>query len=144
MSYLQSDIDDPHHKVLVVLTSIIIVGLIAIPIGNQRFIDRAIALEVSFIVLAILVWWRGCRRKALYVCIGLAVAVIIGNSLAPRHVELMITFAKPINSIVLIFGGYILQAVLLYTSLRAIVSSLLLLLFQYPDVYLNRKTYWLI
>jgi hypothetical protein len=114
---------NPHHKVLVILTSIIIVGLIAIPIGNQRFIDRAIALEVSFIVLAILVWWRGCRRKALYVCIALAVAVIIGNSLAPRHVELKITFAKPINSIVLIFGGYILQAALLYTSLRAIILS---------------------
>jgi hypothetical protein len=114
---------NPHHKVLVILTSIIIVGLIAIPIGNQRFIDRAIALEVSFIVLAILVWWRGFRRKALYVCIALAVAVIIGNSLAPRHVELMITFAKPLNSIVLIIGGYILQAALLYTSLRAIIIS---------------------
>ena len=114
---------NPHHKVLVILTSIIIVGLIAIPIGNPRFIDRAIALEVSFIVLAILIWWRICRRKALYVCIALAVAVIIGNSLTPRHVELMITFAKPLNSIVLIFGGYILQAALLYTSLRAIIVS---------------------
>ena len=112
---------NPHHKVIVILTSIIIVGLIAIPIGNPRFIDRAIALEVSFIVLAILVWWRGCRRKALYICIALAVAVIIGNSLTPRHVELMITFAKPLNSIVLILGGYILQAALLYTSLRAII-----------------------
>ena len=113
----------PHHKVLVILTSIIIVGLIAIPIGNPRFIDRAIALEISFIVLAILIWWRICRRKALYVCIALAVAVIIGNSLTPRHVELMITFAKPLNSIVLIFGGYILQAALLYSSLRAIIIS---------------------
>lgn len=114
---------NPHHKVLVILTSIIIVGLIAIPIGNPRFIDRAIALEVSFILLAILVWWRGYSRKVLYGCIALAVAVIIGNSLAPRHVELMITFAKPLNSIVLIFGGYILQAALLYTSLRAIIVS---------------------
>jgi hypothetical protein len=114
---------NPHHKVLVILTSIIIVGLIAIPIGNPRFIDRAIALEISFIVLAILIWWRICRRKALYVCIALAVAVIIGNSLTPRHVELMITFAKPLNSIVLIFGGYILQAALLYSSLRAIIIS---------------------
>ena len=87
---------NPHHKVLVILTSIIIVGLIAIPIGNPRFIDRAIALEV---------------------------AVIIGNSLTPRHVELMITFAKPLNSIVLIFGGYILQAALLYSSLGAIIIS---------------------
>ena len=114
---------NPHHKVLVILTSIIIVGLIAIPIGNPRFIDRAIALEISFIVLAILIWWRICRRKALYVCIALAVAVIIGNSLTPRHVELMITFAKPLNSIVLIFGGYILQAALIYSSLRAIIIS---------------------
>jgi hypothetical protein len=114
---------NPHHKVLVILTSIIIVGLIAIPIGNPRFIDRAIALEVSFILLAILVWRRGYSRKVLYVCIALAVAVIIGNSLAPRHVELMITFAKPLNSIVLILGGYILQAALLYTSLRAIIIS---------------------
>ncbi len=82
---------NPHHKVLVILTSIILVGLIAIPIGNPRFIDRAIALEVSFIVLAIFVWWGVYRRKILYVCIVLAVTVIIGNSLAPRHVELMIT-----------------------------------------------------
>ena len=114
---------NPHHKVLVILTAIIIVGLIAIPIGNPRFIDRSIALEVSFIVLAIFVWRGVYRRKALYVCTALAVAVIIGNSLAPRHVDLMITFAKPLNSIVLIFGGYILQAALLYTSLRAIIVS---------------------
>jgi hypothetical protein len=114
---------NPHHTVLVILTSIIVVGLIAIPIGNPRFIDRAIALELSFIVLAIFVWRGVYRRKALYGCIALAVAVIIGNSLAPRHVDLMITFAKPLNSIVLIFGGYILQAALLYTSLRAIIIS---------------------
>jgi hypothetical protein len=60
--------------------------------------------------------------KALYACIPLAVLVIIGNSLAPPHVNLMMTFSKPLNAVIQIVGGYVLQVALIYTSLRSIVN----------------------
>lgn len=105
---------------LVVLIFIVVTGLVAIPFGNPNFIDRAIALELSFITLSVLLW-RG-YSKALYACIPIAILVIIGNSLAPPHVNLMMTFSKPLNAIVLIVGGYILQIALIYASLRAIIN----------------------
>ena len=105
---------------LVVLIFIVVTGLIAIPFGNPNFIDRAIALELSFVTLSVLIW-RG-YSKALYACIPIAILVIIGNSFAPPHVNLMMTFSKPLNAIVLIVGGYILQIALIYTSLRAIIN----------------------
>ncbi len=105
---------------LVVLIFIVVTGLIAIPFGNPNFIDRAIALELSFVTLSVLLW-RG-YSKALYACIPIAILVIIGNSLAPPHVNLMMTFSKPLNAIVLIVGGYILQIALIYASLRAIIN----------------------
>jgi hypothetical protein len=101
-----------------VLLSIVVIGLIAIPFGNPKFIDRAIILELTFLGLFIMIW-RG-YRKALYVCVPLAIIVMIGNSLAPPHVNLMMTFSKPLNAIVLIVGGYLLQGALLYTSLMSI------------------------
>ncbi|MGD9673015.1 MAG: hypothetical protein AB7U98_05995 [Candidatus Nitrosocosmicus sp.] len=105
---------------LVVLIFIVVTGLIAIQFGNPNFVDRAIALELSFITLSVLLW-RG-YSKALYACIPIAILVIIGNSLAPPHVNLMMTFSKPLNAIVLIVGGYILQIALIYASLRAIIN----------------------
>lgn len=105
---------------LVVLIFIVVTGLIAIPFGNPNFIDRAIALELSFVTLSVLIW-RG-YSKALYACIPIAILVTIGNSFAPPHVNLMMTFSKPLNAIVLIVGGYILQIALIYTSLRAIIN----------------------
>jgi hypothetical protein len=67
--------------VVVILVTISIVGAIAVPFGNPQFLDRAIALEMSFITLAILAY-KGFRR-ALYACIPLAVIVMGGgNSLA--------------------------------------------------------------
>jgi hypothetical protein len=61
--------------------------------------------------------------RALYACVPLAVLVIIGNSLAPPHVRLMMmTFSKPINAIVLIIGGYVLQVTLIYTNIRSILN----------------------
>ena len=110
---------DYYYRItLIVLVSIAVIGLIAIPFGNPKFIDRAIVLELTIIALSVLLW-RG-YHKALYVCIPLATLVIIGNSLAPPHVNLMMTFSKPLNAIILILGGYVLQAVLIYSSLRAI------------------------
>jgi hypothetical protein len=79
----------------------------------------AIILETSFAALSFLVW-KG-YSKAPYACIPLAVLVIIGNSIAPPHVKLMMTFSKPLNAVILIAGGYILQIALVYFSLRSIL-----------------------
>ena len=112
--------DHYYHVTLIVLVSIIVTGLIAIPFGNPKFIDRAIILELSFVTLFALIW-KG-YNKALYVCIPLATLIIIGNSLAPPHVNLMMTFSKPLNAIILVIGGYVLQGVLIFTSLRSILN----------------------
>ena len=112
---------DFHYRATaIILVSIAALGLIAIPFGNPKFIDRAIILELSFATLSALIW-KG-YSKALYACIPIAALVIIGNSLAPPHVNLMITFSKPLNAIILIVGGYILQIALIYASLRSILN----------------------
>jgi hypothetical protein len=56
-------------------------------------------------------------KKQLYACIPLAIAVMVGNSLAPPHVEIMTTFSKPLNAVILITGGYILQVLLIVTTI---------------------------
>jgi hypothetical protein len=109
-----------YRTTLIVLVSIVATGLVAIPFGNPKFLDRAIILELAFVTLSIFLWRR--YSKVLYACIPLALLVIIGNSLAPSHIHLMIIFSKPINAIVLILGGYILQVALIYTSLRSILN----------------------
>ena len=109
-----------YRATLITLVSITVLGLIAIPFGSPKFIDRAIILEISFATLSVLIW-KG-YSKALYACIPLALLVIIGNSLAPPHVKLMMTFSKPLNAIILIAGGYVLQIALLYTSLKSILD----------------------
>jgi hypothetical protein len=109
---------------LIILVFITILGLIAIPFGNPKFIDRAIILELSFATLSILIW-KGYNKgynKALYACIPIAALVIVGNSLASPHVNLMLSFSKPFNAIILIIGGYVLQIALIYTSLRSIMN----------------------
>jgi hypothetical protein len=82
-------VDSHYRATLIILFSIAALGLIAIPSGNPKFIDRAIILELSFATLSALIW-KG-YSKALYACIPLAILVIIGNSLAPPHVNLMMT-----------------------------------------------------
>lgn len=111
---------DSKKVTLSILISIVIVGLIAIPFGNPKFFDRALALEASFIILTFFIW-KG-YDKAVYACIPIAMLVIIGNSLAPPHVNLMLTFSKPLNAIVLIIGGYILQFLLIFFSLKYIIE----------------------
>ena len=112
---------DIHYRATrIILVSITALGIIAIPFGNPKFIDRAIILELSFATLSVLIW-KGYGR-ALYACIPIAVLVIIGNSLAPPHVNLMMTFSKPLNAIILMVGGYVLQIALIYTSLRSILN----------------------
>ena len=107
--------------VLIILILISALGVIAIPFGNPKFIPEAIIIELSVITLSILIW-RG-YTKALYACIALASIVVIGNTVSPAHVHLMTTFSKPANAIILIIGGYILQAALIYTSLVAIAGT---------------------
>jgi hypothetical protein len=112
---------DIHNRAtVIILVSITSLGIIALPFGNPKFIDRAIILELSFATLSALIW-KG-YGKALYACIPIAVLVIIGNSLAPPHINLMMTFSKPLNAIILIVGGYVLQIALIYTSLRSILN----------------------
>jgi len=112
---------DSHIRAtLIILIFITVLGLIAIPFGNPKFIDRAIILELSFATLSVLIW-KG-YNKVLYVCIPIAALVIIGNSLAPPHVNLMMSFSKPLNAIILIIGGYVLQIALIYNSLRSIMN----------------------
>ena len=112
---------DSHIRAtLIILVFITVLGLIAIPFGNPKFIDRAIILELSFATLSVLIW-KG-YNKVLYACIPITALVIIGNSLAPPHVNLMMSFSKPLNAIILIIGGYVLQIALIYTSLRSIMN----------------------
>lgn len=117
--------------VVIVLLAISIVGALAIPFGDPQFLDRAIALELSFITLAIVLLLdvRGAVKKlppgklALYACVPLAVIVIVGNSLAPPHIEIMTTFSKPFNALLLIIGGYILQAALIGTTVMQLART---------------------
>jgi hypothetical protein len=103
-----------------VLAAISVVGALAIPFGDPQFLDRAIALELAFIALTVLIY-KG-HRRALYACVPLAVLVMAGNSLAPPHVEIMTTFSKPLNAVLLITGGYILQAALIGTTIYELKS----------------------
>ncbi len=107
--------------VISVLISIVLTGLVGIPFGDPRFIPMAILLELVFIGLAIAVL-RGLTRS-LYICIVLASLIIIGNSVTAAHIHRMMTFAKPVNTIVLIIGGYVLQALLIYSCVQAILDK---------------------
>ena len=109
------------NLVLIILASVIAVGLVGIPFGDPRFIPIAALFESLFIGLAILVS-KGYARP-LYICVILASLIIIGNSITTAHIHRMMTFVKPVNTIVLIIGGYILQGFLIYASIIAIMDK---------------------
>jgi hypothetical protein len=109
------------RPVVMVLAATSVVGAIAIPFGDPQFLDRAIALELAFIGLTVLAY-KGFR-KALYACIPLAVLIIAGNSLSQPHVEIMTTFSKPLNAVLLIIGGYVLQAALVGTTIYELAKT---------------------
>jgi hypothetical protein len=112
----------PEYLVLIALTSIALVGVVGIPFGDPRFLPIAVLLELVFIGLAIFVS-KGYTRP-IYICIILASLIIIGNSITTAHIHrMMMTFVKPVNTIVLIVGGYILQALLIYASVIAIMDK---------------------
>ncbi len=112
------DIKRPNFMVLVTLVSIIIVGLIGIPFGDPRFIVYAVSIELVYVSLAILVA-KG-YRKPLYVCILIAIIIIVGNSFVNAHINRIMTLSRPLNTMVLIVGGYLLQGLLVYTSAMAL------------------------
>jgi hypothetical protein len=104
-----------------ILAAISAVGAIAIPFGDPQFLDRAIGLELAFVALTVLTF-KGIR-KAIYFCIPIAIIVIVGNSFAPPHVEIMTTFSKPMNAVLLIVGGYVLQVSLLGASVYELTQQ---------------------
>ncbi|MFL6322757.1 MAG: hypothetical protein ACJ72Q_20085 [Nitrososphaeraceae archaeon] len=108
-----------NRDILITLILISALGVVAIPFGNPKFIGEAVIVELSFITLSVLVW-RG-YTKALYACIALALTVIIGNTTSPAHIHLMTTFSKPANALILIIGGYILQGILIWASLKTTI-----------------------
>ena len=109
------------YLVLITLFSLIAVGLVGIPFGDPRFIGVAILVELLFVALAIFVT-KG-YIQSFYICIIIASLIIVGNSLTTAHIHRMMTFVKPVNTIVLILGGYILQALLIYSSINAIINK---------------------
>jgi hypothetical protein len=111
----------PECLVLIALTSIVLVGVVGIPFGDPRFIPIAVFFDFVFIGLGILVS-KGYTRP-LYICIVLTGLIIIGNSITTAHIHRMMTFVKPVNTIVLIIGGYILQGLLIYASVIAIMDK---------------------
>jgi hypothetical protein len=111
----------PKVQVFIVLVSIIITGIIGIPFGDPRFIIYAILLELTYIFLAFFVA-KG-YKMSLYVCIPLAILIIVGNSFVSAHIHRIMTLSRPLNTVVLILGGYILQGLLIYTSIVAIKFS---------------------
>ena len=103
--------------IALILSSIVVTGMVGIPIGNPKFIINAIILESIFISLIALSVWRA--KYSLIPCMIISLVVIAANSLSPRHVEIMSTFQPLANAIVLIVGGYVLQILLLVFSLNA-------------------------
>lgn len=104
------------QKIIVtVLISISIVGVLGIPLGDPKFITEGIALELAYISLAILSFKK--IRYVLIPNIVIACLVIVGNTLSPKHTEIMLSLTPLYNAIILIVGGYILQALLLAVNL---------------------------
>ena len=97
-----------------VLVSTCIVGAFGIPLGDPKFLIPAIILESSFIALAI-VSFKNFRYAYIpnFIIAGI---VSVGNTTSPKHLEIMSTFHPFYNAIVLIIGGYVLQALLLITN----------------------------
>ena len=109
--------DKLQKSVVAILIAISIVGILGIPIGAHKFIVEAFALEFSFITLAII-----SAKKFKYAHIPnfiIAAIIISGNTISPKHTEIMTTLHPLYNAIILIVGGYILQLLLLGLTVLA-------------------------
>ncbi len=111
----------PQYLVIITLLSIIVAGLVGIPLGDPRLIGIAILVELLFVTLAIFVT-KG-YTKSFYICIIVASLIIVGNSLTTAHIHRMMTFVKPVNTIVLVIGRYVLQGLLIYSGIAAIMDE---------------------
>ena len=91
------------------------------PFGDPQFLDRAIALELSFITLAIVIL-LGSRLTVNRV--PLAIIIMVGSSAASPYVEIMTTtFSKLFNAAMLIISGYVLQGTLIGTTILQLVRT---------------------
>lgn len=100
--------------IFIILVSISVVGIIGIPMGDPQFLVNAVLLESSFVILAGISLWR--LQYSTIPNMVIALLVIVGNTISPRHVEIMTGFEPIGNAIVLMIGGYVLQVLLLVTS----------------------------
>ena len=100
--------------IFVILVSISIVGIIGIPMGDPQFLVNAVLLESSFIALAAVSVWR--LQYSVIPNMVIAIIVIVGNTISPKHIEIMTNLVPAENAVVLIVGGYVLQGLLLVTS----------------------------
>ena len=108
---------DISKKVAIVIAASAVVGALGIPLGDPRFVPQAIALEGSFVALAVL---TARNYKHVYIPnFAIAVIVIAGNSAFYKHIEIMTTLHPLYNAIVLITGGYVLQGLLIMTNYLA-------------------------
>lgn len=101
--------------IVAIIISISTVGVLGIPLGDPKFIAEGVALELSYIGLAILSIKK--IRYSLIPNIAIACLVIVGNTLSPKHTEIMLSLTPLYNAIILIIGGYILQTLLLVTNI---------------------------
>jgi hypothetical protein len=106
--------------VTAVLIAISAVGMVGLPLGDPKFLPVAIGLEASFIALTIL-----SVKKVKYVIIpniAIACVIIAGNTLSPTHTDIMLTLTPIYNALILLIGGYVLQGLLVITSIQAYKS----------------------
>jgi hypothetical protein len=116
--------------VVSVLVAVCIVGVFGIPLGDPKFLIQAFALEFSFVVLVI-VSMKNFRYAYMpnFIIAGM---VIAGNTLSPKHLEIMSTLHPFYNAVVLIIGGYVLQGLLIITNTISYK--------KYKQAVLNSKT----
>jgi hypothetical protein len=105
------------RNIVAVLIAISVIGMFGIPLGDPKFIVEALALESSYIALTILSVKK--IRYSFIPNILIGSVVIIGNTLSPKHIEIMFSLNPLYNAIILIVGGYILQGLLLFTNIVA-------------------------
>ena len=113
----------PMQLVTLILSAIVVVGLIGIPIGDPRFFVQAIILELVFIILTILSIKK--IRHVLIPNIIVGIIIIIGNTLSPQHIDIMFSLNPLENAIILLLGGYILQILLISSSIIVLKQKIL-------------------
>ena len=107
-------LDRMQKSVVLVLVAVCITGAFGIPLGDPKFLVQAFALEFSFIAL-VMISMKNFRYAYIPNFI-IAAIVIVGNTVSPKHIEIMSTLHPFYNAIVLIIGGYVLQSLLVITN----------------------------